>query len=243
MGYQHLEAEFAGLTAAADYSTKQYYAVDVSTTTVVLASVAGQKVAGFLQNDPASGAAANVQLFGIAKAIYGGTVAAGDDIIVDADGKAIAAGNNTGYVIGRALVAGSANEIGSVLITHRGERAAGTLVVPITLSSISGAGDVVTTIVPGFAGKVVRTEFVTGVPVTTAAKAATLNLEIGTTNVTGGDVSLTSAALTPLGARVAGSAITAANSFSATDTLSVEASSVTAFAEGTGFLLIHYVQA
>ena len=243
MGYQHLEAEFGGLTAAADYSSSQYLAVDISTTTVVLASVAGQKVAGFLQNNPVSGATANVQLSGICKAKYGGTIAAGDDIVISSAGKALSAGNLTGYVIGRAITAGVDGDVGSVLITHKGERAAGCLVVPITLANITGAGDVVTGVIPGFAGRVVRTEFVTGTPVTTGSKLATLNVEIGTTNVTGGEVALTSALCTPLGARIAGTAVTAANTFLATDTISVEAASVTAFSEGSGFLLIHYVQA
>lgn len=113
-----------------------------------------------------------------------------------------------------------------------------TLTFNVALADITGAGDVVTTFTPGFAGTIEAIDFIVGTPVTTAAKAASLNVEIGTTNTTGGVVALTSANCTPLGAEVAGSAITAANTFTATDTISVEAASVTAFAEGSGTIII-----
>jgi len=112
------------------------------------------------------------------------------------------------------------------------------LTLPITLASITGAGDVVTEIRPGVDGTIENVEFVVTVPVTTGSKAATLNLEIDTTNVTGGTVALTSAACTPLGAVVAGAAITAENRLYRKSKLSVEAASVTAFAEGAGYLLV-----
>lgn len=111
------------------------------------------------------------------------------------------------------------------------------ITVPISLASVA-IGDVVTEIRPGVAGYITHMEFVTGVAVTTAAKAATLNAEIDTTNVTGGTVALTSAALTPKGARVASARITAANRLEKTSKLSIEASAVTAFVEGDGWLLI-----
>lgn len=110
--------------------------------------------------------------------------------------------------------------------------------VPIDLASIAGAGDVMTNIRPGVYGKIEYWEFVTTKPVTTAAKAATLNLEIDTTNVTGGTIALTSAAATPLGAVIAGADITGNNTLTPESTLSIEAASVTAFAEGQGFVNI-----
>lgn len=106
-------------------------------------------------------------------------------------------------------------------------------VLPINLASVAN-GDVLTNVVFGHKFKVLKETFAVTVPVTTGSKAATLNSEIGTTNVTGSAVALTSANCTPLGALVAGGAITAANTGSATDTFSVEAASVTAFAEGAG---------
>jgi hypothetical protein len=103
-------------------------------------------------------------------------------------------------------------------------------------------GDVVTTLTPGFAGKITSLDFFTHIPVTTAAKASTLNAEIGTTNLTGGTVALTSANCTPRGAKVAGAAVTGANTFTATDNFSIEASATTTFVEGSGWLVVSYTQ-
>jgi len=114
------------------------------------------------------------------------------------------------------------------------------LTIPIKLAKLAN-GDIVTTYTPGFAGVIEKVSFVVTDPATTADKAATLNLEIGTTNLTGGVITLSSAAggnALTLGKVVDGTAITAANVFGAADTISVEASSVTAFAEGEGALLI-----
>ena len=109
---------------------------------------------------------------------------------------------------------------------------------PLDLASIAD-GDVLTTWTPGFAGTIDSVEVFVVKPATTAAKLTTLNMEIGTTNLTGGAIALTSANMTPIGARVAGSAITAANAFTASDTVSVEASSTTAFVEGTAVLVVN----
>lgn len=109
---------------------------------------------------------------------------------------------------------------------------------PIELASITGAQDVVTTFPVGFDGVIEDVRFVTNKAVTTAAKLATLGLTIGTTAVTGGVVALTSATVTPMGAIVAGSAITGANVVTKASTISVKASAVTAFAEGSGTLIV-----
>lgn len=90
---------------------------------------------------------------------------------------------------------------------------------------------------PGFNGKITAVNFRVGAkPVTTAAKAATLTAEVNGTNVTGGAVALTSANCTPAGAQVAGSAITAANTFTSGQTIGVNVSGVTTFAEGNGVI-------
>lgn len=112
------------------------------------------------------------------------------------------------------------------------------LQIPVDLVAIAAAGDVVTEIRPGVYGTIEYVEFVITKPATTAAKAATLNLEIDTTNVTGGVIALTSANATPLGKALAGTAITALNTLTPDSKLSVEAATVTAFLEGTGFLNI-----
>ena len=118
----------------------------------------------------------------------------------------------------------------------------GAFCIHVNLVSIAAAGDVVTEWIPGFAGEIVNVKWIQMTPVTTASKAADLNLEIETINVTGGVVSLTSATCTPLGKVIDGTAVTAANAFTATQKLSVEAATVTAFSEGDGMLMIVYRQ-
>ncbi len=112
------------------------------------------------------------------------------------------------------------------------------LVFPVDLVNITGAGDVVTDFRPGVDGVIENFSFVVNKPVTTGSKLATLNLEIGTTNVTGGTIALTSALATPQGKVIECAAITAANTIGRDDTLSIEAASVTAFSEGTGSLIV-----
>jgi hypothetical protein len=109
--------------------------------------------------------------------------------------------------------------------------------LPIVLDTVAD-GDVMTTWTPGFNGKITKLDFVVTTAVTTASDATTLNAEIGTTDVTGGTVLIESATATPIGAIIAGSAITGTNVFSSTDTVSIEASSTTDFAEGNGILII-----
>lgn len=107
----------------------------------------------------------------------------------------------------------------------------------VLLAGISNA-DVLTNFTPGFAGEIVGFEFITTTPVTTGAKTTALNLEINTTDVTGGVLTITSAAATPLGKVIAATAITANNTFDDDDTISIEATATTAFVEGTGTLVI-----
>jgi len=114
-----------------------------------------------------------------------------------------------------------------------------TLAFPIDLAAITADGDVVTSFKPGVVGTIEHVQFAVSTPVTTAAKAATLNLEIGTTNLTGGSVALTSSNCGTLGAVVENGADPSADNVLAADSLlSVEAASVTAFAEGAGTLFV-----
>lgn len=120
----------------------------------------------------------------------------------------------------------------------------GRLIVPfyIDLTKLVTSTDLVTAYPLLFKGRVVSMDFITQTKVTTSAKAATLTpkLKSGstTTAVTGGVVALTSALCTPEGALVAGSAITALNSFANGDYLTISVTSVTTFVEGSGYLLL-----
>lgn len=109
---------------------------------------------------------------------------------------------------------------------------------PVNLAAVTAAGDVLTEYRPGVAGTIEYFAFVVTQPVTTAAKLASFNLEIGTTNVTGGVIALTSAAATPLGKVIESTAITGANTLTPASKLSIEAASVTAFAEGQGYFVV-----
>jgi hypothetical protein len=111
------------------------------------------------------------------------------------------------------------------------------IIMPIDLVNIAD-GDILTSFTPGHAFRILSIEFFVSAAVTTALKASTINLEIGTIDITGGVVSLTSANCTPIGAKVSGTAITALNTGTSTDAISIEASSTTAFIEGSGYFLI-----
>lgn len=111
------------------------------------------------------------------------------------------------------------------------------LALPMTLAKLAN-GDIYTGIRPGVDGYVENMEFFVTDPATTGSKLASLNAEIDGTNVTGGVVALTSANCTPLGVQVAGSQITGANRITKKSKLDIEASSVTAFVEGAGVLLV-----
>ena len=135
-------------------------------------------------------------------------------------------------------VAVTDNSTGTVSDTVAAGVGVMTVSIPVNLASITGTQDILTTYTPGYKFKILALDFAVNVPVTTGSKLASINAEIGTTNLTGGVIALTSANCTPMGAVVAGSAITAANTGSAADTISFEAASVTAFSEGSGEILM-----
>lgn len=228
------------LLAGADLSAKQYYAVKVNSSGAAVLSGAGEQAIGLLQGAPTSGQAAEITTEGVSKGILGGSVTAGQNLMADASGKLVTQ-TGTNASIGIALVSGSSGDLCSVYVTAgSGSGIASSysvMSIPVQLSQLAN-GDIVTEYTPGFAGSIVKASFAVTVPATTAAKAATLNLEIGTTNLTGGVIALTSANCTPLGKVNDGTAITAGNTFTSTDAISVEAASVTAFVEGAGVLLL-----
>lgn len=109
--------------AAADLSTKQFYAVKLTSTGYALCSVAGEPCDGILQDDPLSGKVCNVMVHGISKAIAGGAIAKGANVTVDANGKlAVAASGN--YILGRLKEAATADgDIVTLLINRHGRLA------------------------------------------------------------------------------------------------------------------------
>lgn len=114
------------IDSSGDLQTKQFYIVKLDTATqggVLLAAAASDQIIGVLQNKPGTGSisgvnhAAVVRILGISKVIAGGTVAVGDWLTSDANGKAVATTTAGDYVIGRSLNAGSSGDIISVLMT------------------------------------------------------------------------------------------------------------------------------
>ncbi len=98
--------------------------------------------------------------------------------------------------------------------------------------------DLVTQFVLGYNFKILSLNFIVEKAATTAAKAATIAVSISGTPTTGGSLALTSSNCTPQGNVVAASPITAANTGSSTDNISITGSSVTAFVEGNGVLVL-----
>lgn len=105
------------------------------------------------------------------------------------------------------------------------------------LTSMANA-DIVTDFVPGYRFKLLALDAVTVVPATTASKASTLHLEIGSTAVGAGTCALTTAGCNARGKLVAGAAITSANTGSASAAISVVGASTTAFGEGSVTLIV-----
>lgn len=98
------------------------------------------------------------------------------------------------------------------------------------------AADVLTTFPLNRPGKITAFRAVVKVVTTDNAAAATLNLEIGTTDLTGGVLTLgdgdTAPTITPIGKVIEATAITAANTFVAGDTISIECSAYTTYNDG-----------
>lgn len=159
--------------------------------------------------------------------------------VVDVGQSALVICDGTTWSISR-FVKGSAaftdNTTGTAGTTLAAGVGVTTLVFFIDATAITGNVDVLTNYVPGYKFKILKFDARCAAAVTTGAKAASLNLEIGTTDVTGGVIAL--AGTYALGAAQAGTSVTAANTGAATDSISIEASGVTAFSEGAFWLLL-----
>lgn len=103
----------------------------------------------------------------------------------------------------------------------------------IDLVAAATAADIVTDFIIGHKFKLLESFAVVTLAVTTAAKAVTIGLEIGAVAVTNSAIVITSAAATPDGIIIENAGALSANTGSATDTLTLIGSSVTAHAEGT----------
>lgn len=99
------------------------------------------------------------------------------------------------------------------------------LVFPVTLPvGGTSAGDLVTAFTPGHKGKILAVSYVEAVAATGTTSSRVYNVEVGSTDVTGGVVTVTTASAA-VGRVVAGTSVTAANTFSASDNISIEVAS------------------
>lgn len=121
---------------------------------------------------------------------------------------------------------------------------AGVQTITIPLTSLAtglstSAIDLLTNYTPGYRFKVLSFAFVTTVAGTGTSASQTFNLEIGTTNLTGGVLNVTLASTNTIGAITAATSITAANVGTSTDTISIEmAASGTVFTAGAGYFVL-----
>ena len=107
--------ETRSLPAAADLSTKQYYAVLVNSSGQVALCGDDGEFYGVLQDKPAAaGRAACVAVRGVSRVVLGGTVAQGALVNVDSAGKIVTVATGDRHAVGVCLVGGGAGDIGSI---------------------------------------------------------------------------------------------------------------------------------
>jgi hypothetical protein len=120
----------------------------------------------------------------------------------------------------------------------------GVQTITIPLSSLATglstlAIDLLTNYIVGYAFKILKFDFVTTIVGAGAGASQVFNLEIGTTNLTGGVLTVTLASTDTIGEVTTGTAITANNVGTASDTLSIEmAAGGTIFTSGSGYFVI-----
>jgi len=107
-----MHGQLPGVTASADLSAKQYYNVVQDAATTCAVAGAGVQTLGVLINEPESGEAADVILYGTAKMIVDGdaaAIAAGDFLKTDANGMGVVVAADEDIICGLALAASTAD--------------------------------------------------------------------------------------------------------------------------------------
>src|SRR5437763_894650 len=104
----------------ADLSSSQYLGIVIGSNGKAAVAGAGAMIVGVLQNKPKTTDTAAVRVSGLTKMVAGGTVTAGDKIMVNASGQAALATTGN-YVIGLAEESGVVNQVISVLLMPSGK--------------------------------------------------------------------------------------------------------------------------
>lgn len=108
----NLESMKRSHVAGEAMTDKQNYIVQLAADgEIEVAEGATDLIVGVLTNNPGAGEQAVYQFLGTGKVIAGGSIAIGDWVTTDADGKAVATTTDGNIVIGRALKAGDAGDI------------------------------------------------------------------------------------------------------------------------------------
>ena len=98
--------------AAADLSAKRRYCAKLDSNGKAVLSAAGtDRTVGTIEEPGASGAALAVALDGCPQVLIAGTVAEGDRLTSDANGKAITTTTSGNYVFGEAMEEGVAGDV------------------------------------------------------------------------------------------------------------------------------------
>jgi hypothetical protein len=144
-----------------------------------------------------------------------------------------------GFTSGDALTDNSTGSAGTTIAAGVGVN---TVTIPLTSLATglsTSAIDLLTNYTPGYRFKILGFSFVTTVAGTGTSASQVFNLEIGTTNLTGGVLTLALADTDTIGKVKAATAITAANVGTSTDTISIEmAASGTVFTAGAGYFVL-----
>jgi hypothetical protein len=137
------------VNAGSDLSSNQFYLVKRSAGVLALCSTAGERPLGVLQDDPAaSGRSGLVRVAGLTKVELGGTVTQDAPLTVDANGKAVAAGDGPGFIWGFANEAGSSGEIINAIIGLAGAGgplSKGVIQLPLAVARELGSNEYVNT--------------------------------------------------------------------------------------------------
>src|SRR5690242_4719033 len=105
-----------GFSSSADLSARQYCAVIVGSTGIAVAAAA-KNMDGILQDKPnAAGVAGEVAMFGVSKALSGGTGFSAGDLLEVTTNGAFQTQTSTNTVVAKALTTAAAGAIGSVII-------------------------------------------------------------------------------------------------------------------------------
>lgn len=227
-----------------DYDTNYGRACKLSSGKIVKCSVAGEPGLGPITEVCNSSTSpygpVTYEGRGQAKALLGGPVTEGDPLTTDANGAYVTAGPGQ-HIHGKALESGVATQLITMDCNGPGNSLAP---VPVQFRVIFATADNADTFrfVPGFAGKIVSLQGSVMVATSeTTGKTNVLNPAIGTvgatgTDVTGGvltvDVDVTAADPDTLGKRIAATAITGANTFTAVQEITVKAANTTPLTSG-----------